>query len=308
MDFLELNSGCKVLLDDLCKFICGYGIYFEIIFKLDNEIIFIDNNVFLFFCVLFEIFKVFEEFKKIYLCKDQDDEIKYLLKFLGGVKIGKSFIVGDFIIGVQGGYIGEDVCVELEVLVLCSFLSVLEFCFNCQIYFEGYNIISFGGGLKIKSFVVNSDGSYIVIFDLEDGVLLGQKLDDIFLGFWYDKSVIIGDFIGFRKIQYCIIFVDYDENIFVMVLCFGYEFVFYNEMCFGQMGNFIDKECQIYIIIDVCDGNCCIIFVDNVNIWDLELVQMKSWFGKKKGMIINGINCDRFLVVLQDIIMMGLIF
>ena len=35
---------------------------------------------------------------------------------------------------------------------------------------------------------------------------------------------------------------------------------------------------------------------------------MKSWFGKKKGMTINGINCDRFSAVLQDIIMTGLIF
>ena len=33
MDFLELNSGRKVSLDDLRKFIRGYGIYLEIISK-----------------------------------------------------------------------------------------------------------------------------------------------------------------------------------------------------------------------------------------------------------------------------------
>ena len=46
MDFLELNSGRKVSLDDLRKFIRGYGIYLEIISKLDNETIPTDNNVF----------------------------------------------------------------------------------------------------------------------------------------------------------------------------------------------------------------------------------------------------------------------
>jgi hypothetical protein len=308
MDFLELNSGRKVSLDDLRKFIRGYGIYLEIISKLDNETIPTDNNVFSSLRVLFEISKALEELKKIYLRKDQDDETKYLLKLLGGAKIGKSLTVGDFITGVQGGYIGEDARAELEALVLRSSLSVPELRFNRQTYFEGYNTISPGGGLKIKSFVANSDGSYTVTPDLEDGVPLGQKPDDILLGFWHDKSVTTGDFIGFRKIQYRITSADYDEKTFVMVPRPGYEFVPHNEMRLGQTGNFTDKERQTYIIIDVRDGNCCITLVDNANTWDPEPAQMKSWFGKKKGMTINGINCDRFSAVLQDIIMTGLIF
>ena len=308
MDFLELNSGRKVSLDDLRKFIRGYGIYLEIISKLDNETIPTDNNVFSSLRVLFEISKALEELKKIYLRKDQDDETKYLLKLLGGAKIGKSLTVGDFITGVQGGYIGEDARAELEALVLRSSLSVPELRFNRQTYFEGYNTISPGGGLKIKSFVANSDGSYTVTPDLEDGVPLGQKPDDILLGFWHDKSVTTGDFIGFRKIQYRITSADYDEKTFVMVPRPGYEFVPHNEMRLGQTGNFTDPERQTYIIIDVRDGNCCITLVDNANTWDPEPAQMKSWFGKKKGMTINGINCDRFSAVLQDIIMTGLIF
>lgn len=308
MDFLELNSGRKVSLDDLRKFIRGYGIYLEIISKLDNETIPTDNNVFSSLRVLFEISKALEELKKIYLRKDQDDETKYLLKLLGGAKIGKSLTVGDFITGVQGGYIGEDARAELEALVLRSSLSVPELRFNRQTYFEGYNTISPGGGLKIKSFVANSDGSYTVTPDLEEGVPLGQKPDDILLGFWHDKSVTTGDFIGFRKIQYRITSADYDEKTFVMVPRPGYEFVPHNEMRLGQTGNFTDKERQTYIIIDVRDGNCCITLVDNANTWDPEPAQMKSWFGKKKGMTINGINCDRFSAVLQDIIMTGLIF
>ena len=225
-----------------------------------------------------------------------------------GTVIKKYAKFGDFVTGVSGGYIGEDARAELEALVLRSSLSVPELRFNRQTYFEGYNTISPGGGLKIKSFVANSDGSYTVTPDLEDGVPLGQKPDDILLGFWHDKSVTTGDFIGFQKIQYRITSADYDEKTFVMVPRPGYEFVPHNEMRLGQTGNFTDKERQTYIIIDVRDGNCCITLVDNANTWDPEPAQMKSWFGKKKGMTINGINCDRFSAVLQDIIMTGLIF
>lgn len=244
----------------------------------------------------------------MFMRKDTEERTGFLLSLLGGTVIKKYAKFGDFVTGVSGGYIGEDARAELEALVLRSSLSVPELRFNRQTYFEGYNTISPGGGLKIKSFVANSDGSYTVIPDLEDGVPLGQKPDDILLGFWHDKSVTTGDFIGFRKIQYRITSADYDEKTFVMVPRPGYEFVPHNEMRLGQTGNFTDKERQTYIIIDVRDGNCCITLVDNANTWDPEPAQTKSWFGKKKGMTINGINCDRFSAVLQDIIMTGLIF
>ena len=244
----------------------------------------------------------------MFMRKDTEERTSFLLSLLGGTVIKKYAKFGDFVTGVSGGYIGEDARAELEALVLRSSLSVPELRFNRQTYFEGYNTISPGGGLKIKSFVANSDGSYTVTPDLEDGVPLGQKPDDILLGFWHDKSVTTGDFIGFRKIQYRITSADYDEKTFVMVPRPGYEFVPHNEMRLGQTGNFTDKERQTYIIIDVRDGNCCITLVDNANTWDPEPAQMKSWFGKKKGMTINGINCDRFSAVLQDIIMTGLIF
>lgn len=244
----------------------------------------------------------------MFMRKDTEERTSFLLSLLGGTVIKKYAKFGDFIPGVSGGYIGEDARAELEALVLRSSLSVPELRFNRQTYFEGYNTISPGGGLKIKSFVANSDGSYTVTPDLEDGVPLGQKPDDILLGFWHDKSVTTGDFIGFRKIQYRITSADYDEKTFVMVPRPGYEFVPHNEMRLGQTGNFTDKERQTYIIIDVRDGNCCITLVDNANTWDPEPAQMPSWFGKKKGMTINGINCDNYSAVLQNILMTGLIF
>lgn len=244
----------------------------------------------------------------MFMRKDTEERTGFLLSLLGGTVIKKYAKFGDFITGVQGGYIGEDARAELEALVLRSSLSVPELRFNRQTYFEGYNTISPGGGLKIKSFVANSDGSYTVTPDLEDGVPLGQKPDDILLGFWHDKSVTTGDFIGFRKIQYRITSADYDEKTFVMVPRPGYEFVPHNEMRLGQTGNFTDKERQTYIIIDVRDGNCCITLVDNANTWDPEPAQMPAWFGKKKGMTVAGINADNYSAVLQNIIMTGLIF
>lgn len=244
----------------------------------------------------------------MFMRKDTEERTGFLLSLLGGTVIKKYAKFGDFITGVQGGYIGEDARAELEALVLRSSLSVPELRFNRQTYFEGYNTISPGGGLKIKSFVANSDGSYTVTPELEEGVPLGQKPDDILLGFWHDKSVTTGDFIGFRKVQYRITSADYDEKTFVMVPRPGYEFVPHNEMRLGQTGNFTDKERQTYIIIDVRDGNCCITLVDNANTWDPESAQMPSWFGKKKGMTVNGINCDNYSAVLQNILMTGLIF
>lgn len=243
-----------------------------------------------------------------FISKICNDETKYFLQLLGGAKIGKSLTFGDFITGMQGGYIGEDARAELEALVLRSSLSVPEIRYNRQTYFEGYNTISPGGGLKIKDYVVNEDGSYTVTPDLEEGVPLGQYLDDILLGYWHNKNVTTGDFIGFQKVQYRITSVDYNEKTFVMIPRPGYEFEPHREMRLGQTGNFTNKERQTYIIIDVRDGNCCITYFDNANTWDPEPAQMKSWFGKKKGMKVAGIDCDNYSAVLQNIIMTGLIF
>lgn len=249
-----------------------------------------------------------EKLAEYFLRKDQDDETRYFLKLLGGARIGKSLTFGDFITGMQGGYIGEDARAELEALVLRSSLSIPELRFNRQTYFEGYNTISPGGGLKIKDYAANQDGSYTVTPDLEEGVPMGQYTDDILLGYWHDKNVTTGDFIGFQKVQYRITSVDYTAKTFVMVPRPGYEFEPHKEMRLGQTGNFTNKERQTYIIIDVRDGSCCITLFDDANTWDPEPAQMKSWFGKKKGMKIAGIDCDRFSAVLQDIIMSGLIF
>ena len=244
---------------------------------------------------------------KTFIRKDKEDTTNFLLNFLGGIKIGKHLTLGDFITNMQGGYIDEKGRAELESLVLRSELIVPAIRYNYMTYFEGYNLISPGGGLKIKDFVDNGDGSWTVTPDLEDGQPCGQYVDDILLGYWHDKSA-SGDFAGFRKVQFRVTEVDYIAKTFVMVPRPETTAVPAKEMKLGQTGNFTNTERQTYIVIDTRDGNNCITFFDHANTWDPEPSQMPSWFGKKKGMKVQGLDCDNYSAVLQNILMTGLIF
>lgn len=243
----------------------------------------------------------------MFLRKDKADSTRYLISLLGGVKIGKHLTLGDFITGMQGGYIDGKGRAELESLVLRSELIVPAIRYNYMTYFEGYNLISPGGGLKVKDFTDNGDGSWTVTPDLEDGQPCGQYVDDILLGYWHDKSA-SGDFAGFRKVQFRVTEVDYIARTFKMVPRPETTAVPVKEMKLGQTGNFTNENRQTYIIIDTRDGNNCITYFDNANTWDPEPAQMKSWLGKKKGMTVGGIPCDNYSAVLQNILMTGLIF
>ena len=87
-DMVELNKGRKVSLDDLKKFVRGFGVVLEIITK-DDTTIPTDNNVFSAIRTLNEIYRSKEELKKIFLRRDQVDSTNFLLKFLGGAEFGK---------------------------------------------------------------------------------------------------------------------------------------------------------------------------------------------------------------------------
>lgn len=250
--------------------------------------------------------KISEE-HDVYLHKDKEDQTEFLLRLLGGVKIGKHLTLGDFITNMQGGYIDEKGRAELESLVLRSELIVPAIRYNYITYFVGYNLISPGGGCKIKDYTDNGDGSWTVTPDLEDGMPLGQHVDDILLAYWHDKTA-TGDFAGFRKMQFRVTSCDYDFKTFVMVPRPDTNAVPAREMKLGQTGNFTNENRQTYIVLDTRDGNNCITFFDHANTWDPEPSQMPSWFGKKKGMKVQGLDCDNYSAVLQNILMTGLIF
>lgn len=250
---------------------------------------------------------IIEELKNC-LRKDRPDSTNFLLSLLGGAKIGKNLTLGEFITGVSGGMIDEKGIAELESLFLRSELIVPAIRYNFMTYFMGYNIISPGGGLKVKDFSDNGDGTWTVVPDLDEGIPCGQYVDDILTGFWYDKNADSGDFAGFRKMQFRVMSVDYDAKTFVMAPRPDTESVPYKELKLGQTGNFTNENRQTYIVIDTRDGSNCITLFEHANTWDPEPAQMPAWFGKKKGMTVQGINADNYSAVLQNIIMTGLIF
>lgn len=58
--------------------------------------------------------------------------------------------------------IDEDGQAELESLFLRSELIVPAIRYNYMTYFMGYNLITPGGGLTVKDFTDNGDGSWTV--------------------------------------------------------------------------------------------------------------------------------------------------
>jgi hypothetical protein len=252
--------------------------------------------------------RVLKEIMDRALSKTKKDQTEFLVKFLGGAIFKTLTKFGDFVTGVSGGIIQDNGEAELESLLLRGDLKVNAIRYNYMTYFMGYNLITPGGGLKIKEFTDNGDGTWTVTPDLEEGMPCGQYVDDILLGYWYDKNEQTGDFAGFRKMQFRVMSVDYDTKTFIIAPRPGSNSVPYKQMKLGQTGNISNTERQTYMILDVRDGNNCITFYDNANTWDPEPAQIKSWFGKKKGMTVAGINCDNYSAVLQNILMTGLIF
>lgn len=305
-DMLELNKGRKVSLDDLRTFIRGFGIFLEIITKNDDTIP-TDSNVFSALRTLQEIVDNNEKLKKIFLRKDQNDSTNYLLSLLGGAKIGKNLTLGEFITGVSGGLLSEKGEMEMESGYFRKRLFVPELAYNRITYFKGRAVLSPGGGCKVKSYIKNEDGSYTVTPDLTDADGLSQFVGDILSSFFTTKNE-DGKLTGFAQMQFRVTEADYDAKTFKMINKPGESYEPGEEMILAQTGNFTDEDRQTYILFDTINGNNCITFFDHANTWDPEPAQMPAWFGKKKGMTIQGINADNYSAVLQNIIMTGIIF
>lgn len=305
-DMLELNKGRKVSLDDLRTFIRGFGIFLEIITKNDDTIP-TDSNVFSALRTLQEIVDNNEKLKKIFLRKDQNDSTNYLLSLLGGAKIGKNLTLGEFITGVSGGLLSEKGEMEMESGYFRKRLFVPELAYNRITYFKGRAVLSPGGGCKVKSYIKNEDGSYTVTPDLTDADGLSQFVGDILSSFFTTKNE-DGKLTGFAQMQFRVTEADYDAKTFKMINKPGESYEPGEEMILAQTGNFTDEDRQTYILFDTINGNNCITFFDHADTWDPEPAQMPAWFGKKKGMTVQGINADNYSAVLQNIIMTGLIF
>lgn len=244
----------------------------------------------------------------MFMRKDTEERTGFLLSLLGGTVIKKYAKFGDFVTGVLGGYIDEKGNLEMESGVFRKRLFVPEIAYNRTTYFKGRMVNSPGGGCTVLSYVDNGDGTYTITPDLTDADGLSQFVDDILTTYFVTKNS-EGKLNGFEEMKFRVTAADYTAKKFTVIPRPGHsDWKPAEQMVLAQTGNFTDPERQTYILIDSVNGNNCITFFDNANTWDPEPAQMPAWFGKKKGMTINGINCDRFSAVLQDIIMTGLIF
>lgn len=242
-----------------------------------------------------------------FLHKDRDDKTTYLLSLLGGAIINKWAKFGEFVTDIQGGYIDEKGNLEMESGIFRSRLFFPENAYNRITYFKGRSCVSPGGGCTVLSYLDNGDGSYTIIPDLTDADSLSQFVDDILTTYFVYKNA-EGKLQGFEEMKFRVTKADYTAKTFTVVPKPGYDWKPAEQMVLAQTGNFTDAERQNYILIDSINGNCCISFYEKANTWDAEPAQQPSWFGKKKGRTVAGIDCDNFSAVLQNILMTGKIF
>ena len=244
----------------------------------------------------------------MFMRKDTEERTGFLLSLLGGTVIKKYAKFGDFVTGVLGGYIDEKGNLEMESGVFRKRLFVPEIAYNRTTYFKGRMVNSPGGGCTVLSYVDNGDGTYTITPDLTDADGLSQFVDDILTTYFVTKNS-EGKLNGFEEMKFRVTAADYTAKKFTVIPRPGHsDWKPAEQMVLAQTGNFTDPERQTYILIDSVNGNNCITFFDNANTWDPEPAQMPAWFGKKKGMTVNGIDCEKYSAVLQQVLLTGLIF
>jgi hypothetical protein len=248
------------------------------------------------------------ELSKFFIRKDKEDSTNFLLSLLGGVLIKNYAKFGEFITGVSGGYIDEDGNLEMESGVFRKRVFFPEAAFNRVTYFKGRMVSSPGGGCTVLSYTDNGDGTYTITPDLTDADGLSQFVDDILTTYFVTKNS-EGKLNGFEEMKFRVTSADYTAKKFTAIPRPGHsDWKPAEQMVLAHTGNFTDPERQTYILIDSVNGNNCITFFDNANTWDPEPAQMPSWFGKKKGMTVAGINTDNYSAVLQNVITIGSVF
>lgn len=243
-----------------------------------------------------------------FLSKLISDTSNGLITFLKGIIVKSYLKIGEFITGVSGGYIDEKGNLEMESGVFRKRLFVPEIAYNRTTYFKGRMVNSPGGGCTVLSYVDNGDGTYTIAPDLTDADGLSQFVDDILTTYFVTKNS-EGKLNGFEEMKFRVTAADYTAKKFTVIPRPGHsDWKPAEQMVLAQTGNFTDPERQTYILIDSVNGNNCITFFDNANTWDPEPAQMPAWFGKKKGMTVNGIDCEKYSAVLQQVLLTGLIF
>ena len=242
-----------------------------------------------------------------FLHKDREDSTNYLLSLLGGVLVKKNLKVGDFITGVIGALIDEIGNAEFETIFARKKIFTPEIAYNRITYVKGKWVVSPGGGCTIDEVVDNGDGTWTVKPDLTEADGLSQFKGDILSTYFVTKSD-EGKLTGFEEMKFRVESADYTEKTFVLTAKPDTNWAPQPQMVLAQGGNFIDTDRQSYTVIEAVNGNNCITFFEDANTWDPEPAQMKGWLGKKKGMTVQGINCDNYSAVFTNLLLIGTIF
>lgn len=242
-----------------------------------------------------------------YIRKDKADETNYLLKLLGGVLIKGLAKFGDFITDIAGAMIDDNGDAEFRSIYARKRIFTPEVAYNRVTYIKGKFIISPGGGCTVDTVTDNGDGTYTIKPDLTDADGLSQFKGDYLTTFFVIRNE-EGKLNGFEEMKFIVVSSDFSAKTFVVSAKPGTDWKPVENMVLAQTGNATDTDRQTYTVIDVTNGNNSITFFEHANTWDPEPAQMPAWLGKKKGMVINGINCDNYAAVLQQVLITGLIF
>lgn len=274
--------------------------------KLGDTTVPTDYNTFSALRILEEIKKAIDD-NDVFIRKDREDSSLFLLSLLGGVLVKKNLKVGDFITGVIGALIDEIGNAEVETLYARKKIFTPEMAYNRITYVKGKWVVSPGGGCTIDEVVDNGDGTWTVKPDLTEADGLSQFKGDILSTYFVTKSD-EGKLTGFEEMKFRVESADYTEKTFVLTAKPDTDWVPQSQMVLAQGGNFTDPDRQSYTVIEAVNGNNCITFFEHANTWDTEPAQMEGWLGKKKGMTVQGINCDNYSAVLKNLLMIGTIF
>ena len=302
-----------VTLYDILSYVLSY-VYTEsgsgggdiYLIKLGDTTVPTDYNTFSALRILEEIKKAIDD-NDVFIRKDREDSSLFLLSLLGGVLVKKNLKVGDFITGVIGALIDEIGNAEVETLYARKKIFTPEMAYNRITYVKGKWVVSPGGGCTIDEVVDNGDGTWTVKPDLTEADGLSQFKGDILSTYFVTKSD-EGKLTGFEEMKFRVESADYTEKTFVLTAKPDTDWVPQPQMVLAQGGNFTDPDRQSYTVIEAVNGNNCITFFEHANTWDTEPAQMEGWLGKKKGMTVQGINCDNYSAVLKNLLMIGTIF
>lgn len=247
-------------------------------------------------------------------------EVEELVKALGGVRYGDSFVPG--LLG-KGGLIDGEGRGELRALTLWESLTVPELKYNKVNVYTGIRWDTFGAGC-IDRVILNEDGvSGSAYLRLNDGEMGTIEAYDLCMGIWHDHATPAenetedGDdrrgnftFAGFKTVYFMVTGVpvtddtgedNTDRHFFTYELRDGTTAHPTSQMNFACRGNLINEERQSFIYTTTKYS----LMLSGVNQWEFTDSMYMSAYGYLEGFTIQGKEFHGWGVVLGNAYIFG---